>query len=106
MSIAAFNIPSVVKSSSKDIDWETMELSSLPPVLAKQVTAIHEAQEVLKAMKAKFADDFNTSYSEPVPDGMVRRFGFNFKGLSFGNAAPNTSKSGKAKVTFTARKGK
>jgi hypothetical protein len=103
--VATFNVPGVSKSNGSDIAWETMELKSLPSALAKQVTAIHEAQEVLKTMKASFADEFNTSYSEPIPDGMVRRFGFNFKGLSFGNAVPNT-KNGKAKVQFTAKKGK
>lgn len=101
--VATFNVPGVTKSSNSDIAWEQMDLGSLPPVLAKQVTAIHEADEAIKAMKASFAKDFNASYSEPIPDGMVRRFSYKFDGLSFGNAVPNT-KSGKAKVTFTARK--
>lgn len=102
---AQFNIPSPIKSNSKDIEWETMDLASLPPVLAKQVTAIHEAEEAIKAMKTSFANDFNSAYSEPVPAGMVRRFGYRFNGLSFGNAVPNTVK-GKGKVQFTAKKGK
>ena len=106
MAIAAFNVPVPVKSNSKDVEWETMDLASMPMVLQKQVTAIHEAEQTLKAMKAKFADDFNTSYSEPVPDGMVRRFGYKFNGLSFGNVVPNTVKGGKSKVAFTAKKGK
>jgi hypothetical protein len=102
---AQFNIPSPVKSNAKDVEWESLDITSLPPVLAKQVTTIHEAEQTIKALKAQFAEAFNSSYSVPVPDGMVRRFSFKFDGLSFGNAVPNT-KNGKAKVTFTAKKGK
>jgi hypothetical protein len=104
MAVAAFNIPTPSKNSN-DIEWESMDLASLPPVLAKQVTGIHEMEQAIKAAKIKFAEDFNTAYSEPVPTGMVRRFSFKFDGLSFGNAVP-TNKNGKSKVTFTARKGK
>ena len=104
MAIAAFNVP--VPAKSNDVVWEQLDLTSLPPVLAKQVTAIHEAEQALKAMKAEFADAFNNAYSEAVPAGYVRRFGFKFNGLSFGNVVPNTTKGGKAKVTFTAKKGK
>jgi hypothetical protein len=105
MSVATFNIPGVTKSNSKDIEWESLDITSLPPVLAKQVTTIHEAEQAIKAMKAKFAEQFNASYSEDIPVGMVRRFSFKFDGLSFGNAVP-TTKNGKSKVTFTAKKGK
>jgi len=99
---ATFNVPGAIKNS-KEIEWESMELASLPPVLAKQVQSIHEAEQQVKAMKAKFADDFNGAYSEAVPTGMVRRFSFKFDGLSFGNIVP-TAKNGKSKVQFTARK--
>jgi hypothetical protein len=104
MTVATFNLPST-KSNSKDIEWEQMELTSLPPVLAKQVTTIHEMEQAVKAAKTKFAEQFNDSYSEAIPAGMVRRFSFKFDGLSFGNAVPNT-KNGKTKVSFTAKKGK
>jgi hypothetical protein len=100
---AMFNIPGVTKSNDK-IEWETLDLKSLPPVLAKQVTAIHEAQTALAKMKESFGGQFNELYSEAVPDGMVRRFSFKFDGLSFGNVDAKVMKSGKAKVTFTAKK--
>jgi hypothetical protein len=104
MTVASFNVP-VPAKSSKDIEWEQLDLTSLPPVLAKQVTAIHEAEQAIRAMKAQFAEQFNAAYSEAVPAGMVRRFSFKFDGLSFGNVIP-TGKNGKTKITFTARKGK
>ena len=100
---AMFNVPGVTKSG--EVAWEQLDTTSLPKVLAEQVTNIHEAEQQLKAMKASFANDFNNAYSEPVPAGMVRRFSFKFDGLSFGNVVP-TNKSGKTKVTFTAKKGK
>jgi hypothetical protein len=103
--VATFNVPGVTKANSNDIEWEQLDLTSLPPVLAKQVTGIHEMEQAIKAAKAQFAEQFNAAYSEPIPAGMVRRFSFKFDGLSFGNAVPN-SKTGKAKVQFTAKKGK
>lgn len=104
MAVAAFNIPVPPKASKSEIEWENMDLESLPPSLAKQVTAIHQADEAIKAMKAQFAAEFNAAYSEPVPAGMVRRFSFKFDGLSFGNAVP--LKGGKAKIKFTGKKAK
>ena len=101
-----FKIPSVPASSSDKPEWEALELASLPSILAKQVSAIHEGEQALKAMKAKFAQDFNASYSVDIPDGMVRIFGFNFAGVSIANVVPRTRKGGKAKVTFVARKSK
>jgi hypothetical protein len=103
--VATFNVPGVTKSNDK-IEWETLDLKSLPPVLAKQVTAIHEAQTALAKMKETFGEQFNSLYSEEVPADMVRRFSFKFDGLSFGNVDAKATKNWKAKVTFTAKKGK
>jgi hypothetical protein len=104
---AMFNVPGVTKSDNKsEIEWETIKLETLPPVLAKQVTAIHQAQTALAEMKAKCGNDFNTMYSEEVPDGFVRRFSYKFDSMSFGNAPADTKRNGKAKVAFTAKKGK
>ena len=101
---AMFNVPAPVAKSG-EVAWESMDLASLPKVLAEQVTNIHAAEEQIKAMKKSFAEDFNNAYSEAVPAGMIRRFSFKFDGLSFGNVVP-TGKNGKSKVTFTAKKGK
>lgn len=103
MTAAVFNIPTSQASTKDNPDWEKMDLESLPPVLAKQVSAIHEADQAVRAMKAQFAEQFNAAYSEPVPAGMVRRFGFNYNGLSFANVVP-TNKKGKSLVKFTAKK--
>ena len=102
---ATFKVPSVSASSSNEIEWEMIEMASLPPQLAKQVKAIHEADEQIKAVKAAFVEQFNDMYSELVPAGMVRRFSYKFDGLSIGNAVIKT-KSGKGKVQFTVKKGK
>lgn len=102
---AMFNIPGATKSNDKEIAWESMDLASLPPVLSKQVTTIHEMEQAIKKAKIAFAEIFNNAYSEAVPEGMIRRFSFKFDGLSFGNVVP-TGKNGKTKVTFTAKKGK
>lgn len=105
MAIATFNLPVPSAKDDDKVKWTKMNLKSLPAPLARQVTAIHEAETLLKKMKASFADDFNNAYSEAVPDGYVRRFGYKFDGLSFGNVIPNEVKGSKA-VDFTAKKGK
>ena len=106
MAIAAFNIPVPAKSEEGKIPWETLELPSLPPVLAKQVVAIHEAQETIKTMKASFAEAFNNAYAEEIPDDMIRIFGFNFKGVSIANVVPKARKGTKGKIKFVAKKTK
>ena len=87
-------------------EWEQFELSSLPKVLAEQVQRIHEADMALKASKLKFAEQFNASYSEDIPDGMIRIFSFRFDGMSIANTVPKKRKNAKPKLNFTARKSK